>query len=110
MTEELGKEELIDRLDTMLIGACADSDQHEPSQIAEEGKEKIREAYRHLIQNPKPKVSINNIRKTARYIVMEIFNREYNFDNSQTQRAIIEMLIEAGVEVVPEGGRDEKKD
>lgn len=45
---KLSKHELIDRLDTMLIRTCADCDEHEPSQIAEEIKEKIRQAYEQI--------------------------------------------------------------
>jgi len=49
--------------------------------------------------NNQPKVDIELIRKTAKHIVIDIFNKEYNFDNSQTQRAIKEMLKEAGVKI-----------
>lgn len=48
--KELSKEELIGRLDTMLIRTCADYDEYESGQLAEEGKELIRQAYRQIRQ------------------------------------------------------------
>lgn len=51
------------------------------------------------ILDEKPAVDEALLRKTAKRIVTEVFGKEYNLDNSQTQRMITEMLTEAGFEI-----------
>jgi len=102
MMKELSKEELIDRLDTMLIRTCADYDKCESGQLAEEGKELIRQAYqqlRQLIEN-QLKVDEKFIEKWEEYI--------YDVDNYSelditTRRDIIKKILrDAGVQIKEE--------
>ena len=50
------------------------------------------------------KVNVGLLRKTAKRIVTEVFNKEYTVDNSQTQRFIKEMLTASGIKII---NRDE---
>lgn len=58
-----------------------------------------RQAYQQICKLISRKVSKELIRKITKEIVVNIFDREYTTDNSRTQKAIIKMLQEAGLEV-----------
>ena len=103
------KENIIDGLDTMLLRACADCEEHEPHQIAEEIKQQMRQSYRaarHLIET-RPRVTKEFVEKWSGKIYDLIPEEdspmlddgEYPGSDDPIRERLIAMLCELGHEV-----------
>jgi len=94
--KELNKEKLLERLDTMLIRACADLFEHEPSNYSEPMEEEIKQAVKQLKQliSQETQVDEEFIEKKARELLSAISFPNYDCSRMLILRTFIRSIVQ----------------